>query len=163
MRLGTSTSLLRKHVILSKCLLQSVSSHVIGGDMNAQSLDSLVAEAEKIKREAYAAGWRDAIAAITKALGELIDPAALDDNENRDSLNVPTASNGQNSKLPKQGSTPWAVIQIVKKHPGMTTAQIVNALHDVGHHAPEGSIRTSIFRVKDRRFIVARHNKWYPA
>jgi hypothetical protein len=133
--------------------------------MNPQSLDSLLAEAEKIKREAYAAGWRDAIAAINKAVGELVDPATLEDIDIRDTINAPTVNGARtpNSKLPKQGSTPWEVIQTVKRTPGLTTVQLVEAVKNSGHGAPEGSVRTSIFRVKNRRFIVARHNKWYPA
>ena len=39
-------------------------------------MQNLLAEAaEKIKREAYAAGWRDAVHAIDNALKELVDPS----------------------------------------------------------------------------------------
>jgi hypothetical protein len=133
--------------------------------MSDQNLESLFSEvAEKIKREAYVAGWRDAIAAINKSVGELVDPATLEAIEIRDAKAAPTVLHRDaNSKLPKQGSTPWEVIQAVKKHPGMSTVQLIDAIHAGGHGAPEGSIRTSIFRVKNRKFIVARHNKWYPA
>jgi len=133
--------------------------------MNTQNIDSLLAEAaERIKREAYAAGWRDAIAAINKAASDLVDPNTADDIEIRNTKEAPTTiGRPQNGKMPKQGSTPWEVIQVVKRHPGMSTVQIIEALKENSHAAPEGSIRTSIFRVKNRRFIVARHNKWYPA
>jgi S1-C subfamily serine protease len=135
--------------------------------MNGQNIDSLLADAaERIKREAYAAGWRDAVAAINKAVGELVDPAALEDVEVRDAAGTPAAigsTRAANSRLPKQGSTPWEVIQAVKKRPGMTATQIVEALHEGGHGAPENSVRTSIFRMKSKKLIVSRHNKWYAA
>ena len=134
--------------------------------MNTTNFGTLLAEAaEKMKREAYAAGWRDAIAALTKSMNELVDPATMGNFEIGDAQPVASGaiSRTTNSKLPKQGSTPWEVLQVVKKRPGMTTVQVVEAMKTGGHSAPEGSIRTSIFRMKTRKFIVARHNKWYPA
>ena len=114
--------------------------------MSDENLESLFAEvAEKIKRNAYVAGWRDAIAASNN-VGELIDPATLEAIEIRQAKSAPTVLNDANAKMPKQGTTPWEVIQAVKKRPGMSAGQIVEAIHAGGHGAPEGSIRTSIFR-----------------
>jgi hypothetical protein len=137
-----------------------------GSAMNGQNINSLLADAaERIKREAYIAGWRDAVAAINKAVSELVDPATLEGLEIRDAVESPTSLSPKatNSKTPKQGSTPWEVIQAVNRRPGMTQIQIIEALHGSGHDVPENSIRTSIFRMKERKFIISRHGKWYPA
>jgi hypothetical protein len=132
--------------------------------MSTQSINSLLADAaEKIKREAYAAGWRDAIVALNKSVSELVDPATLENIEIQEAVNAPVVLGPSNSKLPKQGSTPWAIVQAVKKQPGMTATQIVETLKENGHNAPESSIRTSIFRMKNKKLIVPRHNKWFPA
>src|ERR1019366_488049 len=121
--------------------------------MNTQTIDSLLADAaEKIKREAYAAGWRDAIAALNKAVSELMDPATLENIAIHEVLEASAVSRASSSKLPKQGSTPSEVIQVVKKRPGLTATQIVEAVKESGHKVPEGSIRTSIFRMRDRKF-----------
>jgi predicted transcriptional regulator len=44
----------------------------------------------------------------------------------------------------------------------MTGAEIVAAVQEAGHNVSEGNIRTSISRVKDKKLIVSRHNKWFP-
>lgn len=135
--------------------------------MSTPNLDSLLAEAaETIKQEAYAAGWRDAIVAINKAMGELPAPTTPKNIEIREVLVSPTEHGGSKAtqgKPPTQGSTPWYVIQAVKNRSGMTGVEIVAAVKEGGHNAPEGSIRTSIFRMRDRKFIVSRHGKWFPA
>jgi hypothetical protein len=134
--------------------------------MDIKNFDSLIAEAaEKMQQEAYAAGWRDAVAAMSSAMNDLPSPIVSGVFENPSSSNGAAAitPKGANSKLPKQGSTPWEVIQVVKKKPGLTATQVVEAVLAGGHNVPEGSIRTSIFRMKERKFIIARHGKWYPA
>src|SRR5450759_4844540 len=114
--------------------------------MDAQSVDSLLMQVDKIKQEAYAAGWRDAVAAVNKAIGALVDPAAIENSESQEGVaaHIPLTPPTSTSKLPKQGSTPWEVIQTVKKRPGRTGSQIVETMRAAGHSAPEGSIRTSI-------------------
>jgi hypothetical protein len=128
----------------------------------AQEIENLLAEAaEKIKREAYNSGWRDAMTAVSQALSGLApDP----DNQNGDlsgPLFIPTASR-QDNDMPTTGSTPYYVVAAVRRKPGMTTKELVDSIIDEGHNVPDNSIRTSIYRMKDRRLIVARHNKWFP-
>jgi hypothetical protein len=135
--------------------------------MSTQNIDPLVAEVfEKLKRDAYAAGWRDAITAINKAASDLAAPIIPKTIETHEVLSPPSeqvASKTTQPKLPTQGSTPWYVIQAVQKRPGMTGSEIVGAVKEGGHNAPEGSIRTSIFRMRDRKFVVSRHGKWFSA
>jgi len=122
----------------------------------------LVADAtEKMKREAYARGWRDAIAALQKA-SEAVIEGAQGDGE------LPASISFGNVKEPggqfnlTVGSTPYYTYQAIKKRPGMTGGEIVAAVQEAGHNVSEGSIRTSISRVKDKKLIVSRHNKWFP-
>lgn len=127
---------------------------------NGNTIDQALAEAaEKIRREGYQAGWRDAVAVLTKAAADVAElgPTEL-------------ASNGDTSQrkpLPAQsgltqGSTPWYVWQAIAKKPGMTGSEIVSVVQENGHRVSEGNIRTSIARVKDKKLIVSRHNKWFP-
>jgi hypothetical protein len=117
--------------------------------------------AEKIKRSAYADGWRDAMTAIAKAVGEL----APGDIQDVTGPNAPLkAANGpintHKSSL-TMGTTPYYIVGALKAKPGLTPAEIIQALQESGHKAPENSIRTNIHRLKERRLIVARHGKWF--
>lgn len=133
--------------------------------MDEPGYDSLLMQVERIKQEAYAAGWRDALAAINKAVSSLNEPSTMQNGELRDDAGTPIQIllPASKTKLPKQGTTPWEVVQTVKKRPGLTGAQIIETMRTAGHNAPEPSIRTSIFRMKERKLIVSRHGKWYPA
>lgn len=116
---------------------------------------------DKIKREAYARGWRDAIAALQQASEDAIGngqaegetPTVITFGGIRD-------AGGQTNLT--QGSTPYYTYQAIKKRPGMTGTEIVAAVQAAGHNVSEGNIRTSISRVKDKKLIVSRHNKWFP-
>ncbi|MDR6660270.1 hypothetical protein J2W51_002840 [Tardiphaga robiniae] len=121
--------------------------------------------ADKLKKEAYAAGWRDALAAITKMASEAAPPEVI-------SLVGPTqppkpvvgGGNGGGAGKPlTQGTTPFYVVEALKMKPGMTAGQIIDTLRDQGHTAPDNSIRTNIHRLKERRLIVLRHGKWFVA
>jgi hypothetical protein len=137
--------------------------------MNKSPIDSLslLAEAaDRIEREAYAAGWRDAIAAVSKAASDVAPPEipkTLDLQGPVPAIIDMVTSKSVQGNIPAEGSTPWYVIQAVRNKPGMTGAEIVAVVRDGGHNAAENSIRTSIFRMRDRKLIVPRHRKWYPA
>ena len=134
-------------------------THVILPDMANSELDKLLADAaEKIRREAYAAGWRDAIAAINKAASELTDPSTVQDLGVADFTPAAVAAAGVT-----MGSTPWYVLQAVRKTPGMTGSEVVANVWDGGHKVSEGSIRTSLIRLEKKKLIVGRHRKWFPA
>jgi hypothetical protein len=128
---------------------------------NGNPMDQALAEAaERIRREAYQAGWRDAIAALNKAAAEAAElPAGEGGSEVE--YSPPNGTSGQSG--PTQGSTPWYVLQAVKKRPGMTGSEIVSVVKESGHKVSEGSIRTSLARLKERKLAVSRHGKWFPA
>jgi hypothetical protein len=126
---------------------------------NGSELDRLLAEAaEKIRKEAYSAGWRDALSAISKAVADSADLGP----SNMDSGSPIEIQRSVTSTGPAPGTTPFVALLAIKKQPGMTGAEVVEAVGKGGHPASEGSIRTSIGRLKERKLIVARHGKWYP-
>ncbi len=126
-------------------------------------INKLLADAaEKIRQDAYAAGWRDAISAINKAVSEAGELSASEATGIGVGDFAVTGGNAKTGRSPTQGSTPWYVVQAVKRKPGMTGAEIVDAIQGSGHNVSEGSIRTSISRMKTRKLIVDRHGKWFP-
>jgi hypothetical protein len=129
---------------------------------NEDEISKLLAQAaEQLKREAYAAGWRDAVAAMNKAISDI---AEQDLPSGSVTIDAPTAQFSQaTSDGPTVGSTPWYVLQAVRKRPGMTGLEVINYVRDGGHKVPGGSIRVALNRLKGRRLIVPRHGKWFPA
>ena len=61
------------------------------------------------------------------------------------------------------GSTPYYVLQAVKKRPGMTGLEVINMVHEGGHKVTDTSIRTALMRLGNKKLIVPRHRKWFPA
>jgi len=120
---------------------------------------SLVEAAEKIRREGYAAGWRDAMAAVAKAAGDLAPPDIVPDAD----TDFPASPAFPNLTGIKMGSTPWYVLQAVKKRPGMTGSEVVEVVVGGGHKVSDGLIRTSLARLGEKKLIVSRHRKWFPA
>jgi hypothetical protein len=130
--------------------------------MSNGDLNSLFAEAaEKLRREAYAAGWRDAVAALTKAAAEAAELAPGDLALGGADFSASAAA--QSTAGVTQGSTPWYVLQAVRKRPGMTGSEVVSVVQEGGHKVSDGSIRTSLIRLAAKNLIVSRHRKWFPA
>jgi hypothetical protein len=128
---------------------------------NEPELNSLLAQAlEKAKKEGYLQGWRDALTTISKAVADAGEPEVIPD---INSIENPTPSAHSTSGGPTVGSTPWYVLQAVKKRPGMTGSEVVAVVTEGGHKVSEGSIRTSLVRLKNRKLIVSRHGKWFSA
>jgi hypothetical protein len=127
---------------------------------NGDSNNPLLEAAEKLRREAYAQGWRDAVAALSKAAAEVIetDSATPLGAVDYSTLTPPGAASGV-----IQGSTPWYVLQAVRKRPGMAGSEVVSAVQEGGHRVSDGSIRTSLARLGEKKLIVSRHRKWFPA
>jgi len=121
---------------------------------------------EKIRQEAYASGWRDCAAAITKAVNES-RPGDLPSMEslNERAEDAPITSNnsaGAGGQIPTVGTVPHYVLAAVKKRPGSTGAEIIAAIQSDGHKFDDRLIRTSLFRLDKRKVIVNRHKKWFP-
>lgn len=124
--------------------------------------------ADRIKRESYAAGWRDAMTACKNAIASVENPSIpeaikLETNGAMTTALDPKPPAAPAGRTPTVGSTPYYVLNAVKQQPGMSSLGAVEAVQTGGHNVPEGSIRTSLFRLKERKFIVQRHGKWFPA
>jgi hypothetical protein len=124
-------------------------------------VDKILAEAaEKIRKEGYMAGWADCLAVFLAAAEKATPP---------DMPVVGSASNGVESKSmdmkdgPRIGTTPYYSLQVVRKSPGMTGAEVVSAVHEGGHRVSDASIRISLSRLAERGLVVNRHRKWFPA
>jgi hypothetical protein len=133
--------------------------------MNTQTeAEKLFAElADKIKREAYAQGWRDAFSQLEVALAEYKEVPEIKEKLTLSGNQAPKTLNKiSGGRMPKQGTTPHAILTAVTANPGMKAGQIVDAVRDSGHTAPIPSIQTNIQRLKQRKLIVLRHGKWYP-
>lgn len=129
-------------------------------------IDKLLAEAgEKIKKDAYAAGWRDALACISRSIADagLPDsPEYLLDAEGA-ARSGEKVNNSEPKDGPKIGTTPYYVFQAVRKRPGMTGSEVILAVHADGHQVDEPGIRTALSRLGQRKLIVNRHKKWFAA
>lgn len=127
---------------------------------NGDSNNPLMEAAEKLRKEAYAQGWRDAIAALSKAAEEAeIDSAGSTSSQGP----IDFSTGNREISTITQGSTPWYVFQAVRKRPGMTGLEVVSVVRESGHKVSEGSIRTSLVRLERKKLIVSRHKKWFPA
>jgi hypothetical protein len=129
--------------------------------MNANTdADRLFAEAtERMKSEAYAAGWRDALAAVAKAVST-VEPPQGGEAGNGAAFFAATGMGVAKASL-TPGTTPALIYSLLTARPGLTPSEIINHLGEQGHSAPENSIRTNIHRLKDRQLIVNRHGKWF--
>lgn len=131
---------------------------------NGNQFEQLLADAaDKIRREAYQQGWRDAIIALTKAAAEAAELPAGESFAAEGESAPARTGNGTAPQGITQGSTPWYVWQAVSKKPGMTGSELVSVVQEGGHKVPEGSIRTTLVRLKGRKILVSRHGKWFLA
>jgi hypothetical protein len=128
---------------------------------NSNDTNRILADAaEQIRREAFAAGWKAAIAAMNKAAAELVDPEMQDDMDIAATKAAPASLTSAGD--PKTGSTPWYVLQAIRKKHGMTGSEVVSVVQESGHRVSEASIRTSLVRLERKKLIIGRHRKWFP-
>jgi len=137
----------------------------MSGDMvMASEFERIMAEAaEKDRKAAYAAGWRDCLASISKAIAESrpgdlppIDLAAEDRREREENPGNPAGNE------PAIGTIPHYVLAEVRRNPGASGAEVIMAVRDNGNKFAEPQIRTALARLEDRGLVVNRHRKWFP-
>jgi hypothetical protein len=127
----------------------------------SNSPDPLKEVVEQMKRDAYAAGWKAAIDAVSAALPNL-SPEWGEGIVTSTVLSTGFKSPGNNaSALPTVGTTPHYVYQAVQAHQGMTGAEVIAAVRAAGHDAAEPQIRTSLSRLEKRQLLANRHRKWF--
>jgi hypothetical protein len=133
-------------------------------DMSVGS-DPLKEVVEQIKRDAYSAGWKDAMAAVSAALAGLSSPEGIDVSVTTTFVgprqNSNSNPNPNTSALPTVGTTPHYVYQAVQARQGMTGADVIAALRAAGHDVPEPQIRTALSRLEKRQLLANRHRKWF--
>ena len=133
---------------------------------NGDNNNPLMEAAEKMRREAYAQGWRAGIKALLDAIGVAGPELA---NQVEDNFDIADSMAGVPNIVvsrpgdPTLGSTPSYVLQAVRKRPGMAGSEVVSVVQEGGHKVPEGSIRTTLVRLERKKLIVSRHKKWFPA
>lgn len=127
----------------------------------SSEFEKLIAEsAEKLKAEYFLLGWKAAFEAMAKMGAESEPPVP-------EGVSISHGSGlefkrPKDQKLPPEGTTPYAVLMVVRKTSGLTGGQIVSALREQSHPAPDSSIMTTIQRLKAKKLITLRHGKWYP-
>jgi hypothetical protein len=132
---------------------------VMGGEF-----ERVMAEAaDKERKAAYAAGWRDCLASISKAIADSrpgdLPQIELAADDRREREEQPSAV----GNLPAVGTIPHYVLSAVKRNPGSSGADIIAAIRDDGHKFAEPQIRTALARLENRNgLIVNRHKKWFP-
>jgi hypothetical protein len=124
--------------------------------------DPLKEVVEQMKRDAFAAGWKAAVEAMTGALTNLERP------DGTDSAVPPAGTLANTWAVPEPapatttvGTTPHYVFEAVRRKQGMTGAQVVEAVHGEGHDVGEAQIRTALSRLEKRLLLVNRHKKWF--
>jgi len=128
---------------------------------NTDPMQAFTELADKIRKTAYAEGWRDALSAVAKAVGDLAPTDFQDVIGPSAPLKIINTPPGSGKSSLTMGTTPYYIVGALKAKPGLTPAEIIQALQEAGHKAPENSIRTNIHRLKERKLIVARHGKWF--
>lgn len=122
--------------------------------MMAKDPDPISEAVEKVRSEAYATGYRDGLKSAANKLAEMAEAAP--------EVGLQMLASKPVEGAPTVGTTPFYVWQAVLRRPGMTGSELIAAVKQ-DHKAPTASIRTSISRVKQRKLIVSRHGKWFPA
>ena len=127
-------------------------------DMSAP--DPIREAVDRVKRDAFAAGWKAAIEAVTGAIANLEPPEGVDP----DAVTfVPFSKRGPDpiGALPTVGTTPHYVYQAVQRKQGMTGAEVITAVRADGHDVAEPQIRTALSRLEKRQLLANRHRKWF--
>jgi hypothetical protein len=125
--------------------------------------DPLKEVVEQMKREAFAAGWKAAIEAVSTALASLPIPEGAEPGATPSFVGPQRQpnSNANQSNLPTVGTTPYYVYQAVQRKGGMSGAEVVAAVQADGHDVAEPQIRTALMRLEKRQLLANRHRKWF--
>ena len=111
---------------------------------------------ENAEREAYARGWRDAVAAIAESAAQFKDAAP----ENM-------GGNGELRKpVPRRTGRPSTSIKVVEEciaaTPGMRGVDVVKAAQSVESAIKERTVRSCLRRLRLGKAIWKRNGLWYP-
>lgn len=107
--------------------------------------------AAEIETEAYAKGWNDALATVFASLRNVPKKGGSD----------ATGTPGTAVRRPRKDSDAWRVLEQIKKSPGLTGAEIVEALEKEGTPVKERTVRTALHRLR-AKFIKQQDERWFP-
>ncbi len=132
-----------------------------------ERLDQLLADAtSQLRKEAYAAGWRDAMTAVRRSLVGIAEPVAIGSSLDEDRVLVSDSALLDpefEHRMPRKGSIRDCVLQVIRERPGIRGIEIIEAVKKAGYQSTDGSIRITTFRLKEKGFITSRNRRWYPA
>jgi hypothetical protein len=111
---------------------------------------------ENAEREAYARGWRDAVAAVAESAAQL--KGAVPEN---------MGTNAEPGKpLPRRTGRPSTAIKVVEEciaaTPGMRGVDVVKAAQSVDSAIKERTVRSCLRRLRLSKAIWKRNGLWYP-
>ncbi|MDR3466161.1 MAG: hypothetical protein P4M07_09475 [Xanthobacteraceae bacterium] len=130
-------------------------------DIPQAGADPIRDAVEQIRREAYAAGWKAALEAVSAAVasvGNGTEPGIIIHPFVGPTRQTPAESRGS---LPTVGTTPHYVYQAVQRKQGMTGAEVIATVRADGHDVGEAQIRTALSRLEKRQLLANRHRKWF--
>ncbi len=113
-------------------------------------VERLLAEVERMKREAYDRGWRDAIGAVRKTMRKEIN-----------ALSRPSAGAASTTVVKREHrGVPSMVVNIIKERPGLRGVEIVEAAQEHGD-TNQRTIRTALRRLRKKGKIEQRDGHWF--
>src|SRR5438128_154393 len=114
---------------------------------------------ESAEREAYARGWRDAVAAIAESAAQLKDHQAAPENPHM----VANANTGK-PRPRRTGRPSSTAIKVVEEciaaTPGMRGVDVVKAAQSVDGAIPERTVRSCLRRLRLTKIIWQRNGLW---
>lgn len=119
-----------------------------------EQIDRLLADAE---REAYARGWRDAIAHLQARAAEIPNGESAADIAQAEST---VAETDRRRGRPAKAIT--IVRDIIFAEGGLKGVEIVRAAERNGTPVLERTVRSCLRRLKEHRLIWQRDGRWYP-
>jgi hypothetical protein len=113
---------------------------------------------DKIRRDSFAQGWRAAMEAVKKAA----DQDAPEGATIGAAFEMSPVKGRGSAAEPSEGSTPWFVLQTVRRRRGLTVAELRSALLEDGNRFSDAHIRVSLRRLKSRKLVAIRNGRWFP-
>lgn len=105
------------------------------------------------EQAAYAHGWTDAITAVINAVNQLAQFHEVE--------KLPKLPERMNRGRPASKAT--AIVEkVIAVNPGMLGVEVIKAVHKVDESFPERTLRTALRRLRLRKAIWKRNDRWYP-
>jgi len=118
-----------------------------------REMKDIVADIERLLKEAYQKGWDDAVSQIVGAVRATAAGSGVM------KQNVANKKSEQHSF--QKGSAIDLVYNLIQEKQGLTSAEVVKGMNDKG--VEEKAVRTALYRLhREKRLIENREEKWFP-